>query len=52
MSEANREERNIAGPAIRVVLMPKDTNAHGTIFGGVIRAILTLPQPSKCASTL
>jgi acyl-CoA thioesterase YciA len=23
-------------PAIRVVLMPKDTNAHGTIFGGVI----------------
>jgi acyl-CoA thioesterase YciA len=29
MSE-NRE------PAIRVVMMPKDTNAHGTIFGGVI----------------
>lgn len=25
-----------ADPAIRVVLMPKDTNAHGTIFGGVI----------------
>ena len=23
-------------PAIRVVMMPKDTNAHGTIFGGVI----------------
>jgi acyl-CoA thioesterase YciA len=23
-------------PAIRVILMPKDTNAHGTIFGGVI----------------
>ena len=23
-------------PSIRVVLMPKDTNAHGTIFGGVI----------------
>lgn len=22
--------------AIRVVLLPKDTNAHGTIFGGVI----------------
>jgi acyl-CoA thioesterase YciA len=27
---ANRE------PSIRVVLLPKDTNAHGTIFGGVI----------------
>ena len=27
----------IAGePSIRVVMMPKDTNAHGTIFGGVI----------------
>src|SRR5262245_37773813 len=26
----------IPDPAIRVVLMPKDTNAHGTIFGGVI----------------
>ncbi|HXG65431.1 MAG TPA: acyl-CoA thioesterase [Blastocatellia bacterium] len=25
-----------ADPAIRVALMPKDTNAHGTIFGGVI----------------
>lgn len=23
-------------PAIRVTLMPKDTNAHGTIFGGII----------------
>lgn len=23
-------------PSIRVMLMPKDTNAHGTIFGGVI----------------
>ncbi len=23
-------------PAIRVTLMPKDTNAHGTIFGGVL----------------
>ncbi len=23
-------------PAIRVTLMPRDTNAHGTIFGGVL----------------
>ena len=23
-------------PSIRVVMLPKDTNAHGTIFGGVI----------------
>jgi len=25
-----------AEPSIRVVMMPKDTNAYGTIFGGVI----------------
>lgn len=23
-------------PAIRVLMMPRDTNAHGTIFGGII----------------
>ena len=23
-------------PAIRVLMMPRDTNAHGTVFGGVI----------------
>ena len=23
-------------PAIRIIMMPRDTNAHGTIFGGVI----------------
>ena len=34
-SEENAD-RPPLDPAIRVVLMPKDTNAHGTIFGGVI----------------
>jgi acyl-CoA thioesterase YciA len=29
-------------PAVRVVLMPKDTNAHGTIFGGIILSHLDL----------
>lgn len=32
-TETNRTTRN---PAIRVMLMPKDTNAMGTIFGGII----------------
>ncbi len=27
-------------PAIRVVMMPRDTNPHGTIFGGVILSYL------------
>lgn len=29
-------------PAIRVMLMPKDTNGHGTIFGGVILSHLDI----------
>lgn len=29
-------------PAIRVTLMPKDTNVHGTIFGGVLLSHLDL----------
>ena len=31
-----------ADPAIRVTLMPKDTNAHGTIFGGVILSYIDI----------
>lgn len=27
-------------PAIRVTMMPRDTNAHGTIFGGVLLSYL------------
>ncbi|HEX5735568.1 MAG TPA: acyl-CoA thioesterase [Blastocatellia bacterium] len=34
--------QSIADPAIRVVLMPKDTNAHGTIFGGVILSYIDI----------
>ena len=33
---------HFADPAIRVVLMPKDTNAHGTIFGGVILSYIDI----------
>lgn len=29
-----------SAPAIRVMMMPRDTNAHGTIFGGVILSYL------------
>ena len=27
-------------PAIRLVMMPRDTNGHGTIFGGVILSLI------------
>ncbi|HUF79475.1 MAG TPA: acyl-CoA thioesterase [Thermoanaerobaculia bacterium] len=36
MAEASHTGRGPDQPAIRVVLMPKDTNAYGTIFGGII----------------
>jgi acyl-CoA thioesterase YciA len=29
-------ESSGAPPALRVMMMPRDTNAHGTIFGGVL----------------
>jgi acyl-CoA thioesterase YciA len=39
----NKDAGNsFSDPAIRVVLMPKDTNAHGTIFGGVILSYIDL----------
>lgn len=31
---------NQGTPAIRVMMMPRDTNAHGTIFGGHILSII------------
>lgn len=36
MNQTEELTEPFTDPAIRVVLMPKDTNAHGTIFGGVI----------------
>ncbi len=32
----------VLDPAIRVMLLPRDTNAHGTIFGGVILSYIDL----------
>ena len=36
MDETSNRTSGPRQPAIRVVLMPKDTNALGTIFGGII----------------
>jgi acyl-CoA thioesterase YciA len=35
-SSSNETSSKWDEPAIRVLMMPRDTNAHGTIFGGVI----------------
>jgi acyl-CoA thioesterase YciA len=29
-------DETILNPAIRLTMMPRDTNAHGTVFGGII----------------
>jgi acyl-CoA thioesterase YciA len=36
MSDSQRDDPSVRQAAIRVVMMPKDTNALGTIFGGII----------------
>lgn len=38
----NRDESARREPSIRVMLMPKDTNGHGTIFGGAILSHLDI----------
>ena len=35
-------ESETRDPSIRVMLMPKDTNGHGTIFGGAILSHLDI----------
>jgi acyl-CoA thioesterase YciA len=37
---AHRPKPPSGEPAIRVVMMPRDTNAEGTIFGGVILSLI------------
>jgi acyl-CoA thioesterase YciA len=38
-------------PAIKVLLLPKDTNAFGTIFGGVILAHIDLASAVEARKT-
>ena len=35
-------------PAIRITMLPRDTNAHGTIFGGVILSYIDLAGGVEC----
>src|SRR5262252_1132979 len=35
-------------PAIRVTMLPRDTNANGTIFGGVILSYLDMAGGIEC----
>src|SRR6476660_2943083 len=35
-------------PAIRITMLPRDTNAHGTIFGGVLLSYIDLAGGIEC----
>lgn len=35
-------QRDLRDPAIRIVLLPRDTNGNGTIFGGIILSHIDL----------
>ena len=37
-------------PAIKLLLLPKDTNAYGTIFGGVILSHIDLASAVEARS--
>ncbi len=34
--EDKKEAERLRNAAIRITMMPRDTNAHGTVFGGII----------------
>ncbi len=36
MENKEKEAERLRNAAIRITMMPRDTNAHGTIFGGII----------------
>lgn len=38
-------------PSIRVMLMPRDTNGHGTIFGGAILSRIPASSTTGCKRT-
>ena len=36
----NKEPETVRDAAIRLTMMPRDTNAHGTVFGGIIMSYI------------
>lgn len=48
MPDQVKEHRD---PAIRVVLLPRDTNKHGTIFGGIILSYIDLAGATEVVKT-
>jgi acyl-CoA thioesterase YciA len=47
----NKDAISGKDPAIRVTLLPKDTNANGTIFGGIILSYIDLAAAVEVGKT-
>jgi acyl-CoA thioesterase YciA len=39
---AENTDEKYLNPAIRLTMMPRDTNAHGTVFGGIILSYIDI----------
>lgn len=44
----HESDRSRGCPAIRVMMFPRDTNSHGTIFGGVILSYMDQAGAIEC----
>lgn len=41
-NENTQETPSFRDPAIRLTMMPRDTNAHGTVFGGIVLSYIDI----------
>ena len=42
MEQEEKEAERLRNAAIRITMMPRDTNAHGTVFGGIILSYIDI----------
>ncbi|MCY7376602.1 MAG: acyl-CoA thioesterase [Pyrinomonadaceae bacterium] len=40
--ERDKQAERLRNAAIRITMMPRDTNAHGTVFGGIILSYIDI----------
>ncbi len=40
--EQEKQDERLRNAAIRITMMPRDTNAHGTVFGGIILSYIDI----------
>jgi acyl-CoA thioesterase YciA len=47
----DKDSRELRIPTLRITLLPKDTNRHGTIFGGIILSHIDLAGAVEARNT-